>query len=336
MPLPPVVVEMGDTQLTPELRQTLLRACTRSVEDGECVDAEESTAAAPRAVAILSWSDDGSVRIQVGLREPPRWRTRVLRFAQDDEPEEICTAVGFAAGTLATTLDLGGEGEEGAGPPGEDPAPDASPANAAPAVPARPAAEVAAAAAATSAPASAKAAGTERAERRPRLTADVAVMGGTGVEPDAARLGPRAMVTLWGDLPWSLSLRGDVAWVVRAPLGMSYRVVGGAIGPGGYVSLGDARLTLRALIGADSIHAQVSDPVTGRDDGGGRWLGAVAVGGDIEWPCTSPARAVIGGEAAWPFGTTEVRVAGVPRDTAARVHGAGTIGIRIGATCLRR
>ena len=217
MPLPPVVVEIGDAQLTPELRQTLLRACTRSVRDGECVDAEESSAPEPRAVAILSWSDDGSVRIQVGLREPPRWRTRVLRFAEEDAPEEICTAVGFAAGTLATTLELGDEGEPGAEPPGEDAAPGERPADAAPADSPRAATEGATAAAPTSAPPPpVEAPGPERSERHLRLTADVAALGGTGVERDAPRLGPRAMVTLWGDLPWSLSLRGDVAWVVRA------------------------------------------------------------------------------------------------------------------------
>lgn len=336
MPLPPVVVEIGDAQLTPELRQTLLRACTRSIKDGECVDAEASSASAPRAVAILSWSDDGSVRIQVGLTEPPRWRTRMLRFAPEDEPEEICTAVGFAAGTLATTLELGDDEEPGDAPPGEDAVSGAGSAAAEPTEPPRPAAVRAPAAPVSTPSPPAKEPGSGRSERRLRLTADVAALGGTGVERDAPRLGPRATVTLWGDRPWSLSLRGDVAWVVRAPLGMSYRVAGGAVGPGGYVGFGDARLTLRALVGADWIHARVSDPVTGRSDGDGRWLGGVAVGGDVEWPCASPARLVIGGEAVWPFGTTEVRVAGVSREAAVRVHGAGTLGIRLGATCPRR
>jgi len=169
-----------------------------------------------------------------------------------------------------------------------------------------------------------------------RLTADVTALGGTGVERDAPRLGPRVAASLWGDRHWSLALRGDMAWVVRAPLGMSYLVAGGALGPGGYLDVGDLRFTLRALLGADFIRAQVSDPATGRSDEAARWLGMGAVGGDVEWPCTSPARAVIGGEAVWPFGTTDVQVAGVPRETAVRLHGAGTVGIRLGATCPRR
>ncbi len=336
MPLPPVVVEIGDAQLTPELRQTVLRACTRAVKEGECVDAEQSSTPEPRAVAILSWSDDGSVRIQVGLREPPRWRTRSLHFAAEDEPEEICTAVGFAAGTLATTLELGDEGEEVAAPP---PATAAEPAAAEPAAapgPTPPPRDARGAASPVGPTPPSEAREPESSRTPVRFTADVTVLGGTGVERDAPRLGPRVVVSLWGDRPWSLALRGDVAWVVRAPLGMSYLVAGGALGPGGYLGVGELRLTVRALLGADFIRAQVSDPVTGRSDEAGRWLGMGAIGGDVEWPCTSPARAVIGGEAVWPFGTTDVQVAGVAREAAVRLHGAGTVGIRLGATCSRR
>jgi hypothetical protein len=333
MPLPPVVVELGDAPLTPELRQTLLRACTRSVEEGECVDATGATPNESRAVVILSWGGDGNVRIQVGLREPTRWRSRTLHFAAEDDLVEICTAVGFAAGTLATTLSLGQEaGEEIEPPPGisvTDGAAEGPPKP--PPPPPKP----------PSARSTARAAARTETSPRPalerprpvRITADLTALAATGVERNAPRLGPRASLALWGAGGWTLEARADVAWVARPPLGMTYRVTGGAVGAGGSLARDALRASARLYLGVNRLEATATNPATQERDEASRWLGLSSLGGELEWPCTQLIRPLVTGEVAWPFGTTDIVVAGSAREVASRLHLAAALGLRVGASC---
>lgn len=292
------------------------------------MEGADSAEAPARAVAIVSVAEDGTVKIQVGLRDPARWRTRLLRFAKEDDPLEIWTAVGFAAGTLATTMERGEEEEPPAPPEAAAAAPSAGPAKAAP--------PAAASAPAPKRPPVLEAPGSpppepDPASFLPRMTVDLAAMAGTGIERGAARIGPRGMVTAWVGRFWSLGLRGDVAWVATPPRNMSYRVAGIGVGPGASWILGDVRLTLRTVFGVDQIQGKRVDSTSTQRDG--RWIGSVGLGGEGEWPCNSPVRAMLGVDAVWPFGTTDVVVREGYRPEPSRVHAGAAFGIRVGAAC---
>lgn len=308
----------------------LLRACTRSAAEGDCVDANAPQTEPPRAVVILSWEADGTVRIQVGLRDPPRWRTRVLRFSAGDEPVEIGTAVGLAAGTLATSPNLGEDAGETPDPPPEvaaalEPSPSATLLPAAPA-PSPPA----------GAPPPPRAAGEPKETpavnlRRPSV--DLGMLLATGVEPNAPRVGSRLGTTAWVADAWSLSLRADLGWVLRTPAGVRYRIATFAIAPGYSWSHRELRVTVRPQLAVDRLDVSARDGNTGERDRAGRWLGSGGLGAEIDWPCRSWVRLVVASDAVWGFGATDVIVDDRLRPAPSHVHGAGVLALRVGGPC---
>jgi hypothetical protein len=67
---------------------------------------------APTGVAIVSWHDDDSVRVEVGVQKRARgeWLSQELSFREQDQPEERWRATGLAIGTLVGEMRWGASG----------------------------------------------------------------------------------------------------------------------------------------------------------------------------------------------------------------------------------
>jgi hypothetical protein len=318
MGLPPVVVEISASDASNDLRDRLVDACTRAVQDGKCVQGSSSDgmeAGSAAAVAIVSWQPDGTVRIEVGLRPREAWHTRILRFDPEEEPSEVFTAVGFAIGALVGRLQ---EAEER---PIFEPTPE--PVAAEPEPP-----PTAPAPAPSPSPSS-------TVPSQPELgswTGSVAGLVGTGRS--------------WSS--WQVGGTGAISWV--HPLGAlvganaSYAVsprpegepqvswAGVGVGPGYEFPLdGRFALVVGADVGLEYHRAEVTLPDSRLHGEASRVVGVGRVGVDLVGPTRSPVGGVLGVRLAAPFGATRIKVAGVPQDEPAPVRLMAVLGVRYDA-----
>jgi hypothetical protein len=96
-----VAVEVSSPRALVELEQSLLAACSAGLRAGRCVSARDRTGPAD-AVAMVSWTEEGSALIEVGRAQPSgaEWLTRSVEFSPEDPPTERWRAVGFTIAVL--------------------------------------------------------------------------------------------------------------------------------------------------------------------------------------------------------------------------------------------
>ena len=325
MGLPPVVVEISASDASAELRSTLVDACSRAVQDGECVESEGATPEAA-AVAIVSAQPDGTIRIEVGLRSDQPWHTRILRFESDEEPGEVFTAVGFAIGALVGRLQQE-EDEEVIDVPADAPEP------APPALPLRPHSPP---------PPTPVVPPPPPREPRPEArgsawTASAALLGGSGRAWSNWRVGATAALAWVHSSGVSLNASGTYA-ASPAPLGsVEVDWAGFGLGPGYELGVGPwASLALVGELGMEHHHAEITLAESGRRGEASRWVGMGKLGASLIVPTRSPVAATLGVGTTAPFGATEIRVAGLYQRTPAAARATALVGIRYDARYARR
>jgi hypothetical protein len=99
--LPIVAVELSASDTSPELQRSLLEACSAGLRRAQCVPATRSDDK-PAAVAMVTWTDPSSARVEVGVEQADGagWRVRELSFAPEDPPAERWRAAGFTIALL--------------------------------------------------------------------------------------------------------------------------------------------------------------------------------------------------------------------------------------------
>jgi hypothetical protein len=121
MPLPPVVIELNQSDAASTNAATLVGACTTAVSDGECRLGTSSDAAA-RAVVLVTWSaEHRHAKVEIGVkgRERSRWVSREIDFREADPEAERWRSVGLVIGTLVPITEREAAAETG--PPGTSP-----------------------------------------------------------------------------------------------------------------------------------------------------------------------------------------------------------------------
>jgi hypothetical protein len=338
----PIAVEITPPDAPREQVAVLLAACGRASADTECVPAADVSDAGSRAVAIVTWSGERRVVIEVGLRKDgrPEWRSRTLDFERVDDPLERWRTIGFVVGTLSRP-----EAELPPTPKAEGsestltPKPAAEPPKATP--PAR----------------------GRRANARPRAntprrptperTASGAVDVADEPEPERPR-SPRSPATATLDLggvagPALEGMRGgglargrlrwiDVLGVVFAvryldrPIGdgsFGGRWITGSAGVG--VQLGSGELAIGGNVDGRAEYFEGRAALGAARAALARWLPGVGVGLNGAWMPTSALGLFLGGDAAFMFGTTDLHVAGelVATDPALRFDVEGGVRVRL-------
>ncbi len=118
----PVYIEMPPTQdvLQVECESALLDACSEAARPEHCERVR--TAEAPSSVvAVVSWSGELTIRVEVEERPLGRVAKRLLSFSPEDPFIEHCRAAGFVTGTLLEAS-LRDEIAGDRAPPAPDPA----------------------------------------------------------------------------------------------------------------------------------------------------------------------------------------------------------------------
>jgi hypothetical protein len=319
MTLPPVVVEISAADASPVLRATLVAACSRAVQDGDCTEGAspgdpEPELGAVAAVAIVSWQSDGTVRIEVGLRPGEPWHTRVLRFEEDEEPVEVFTAVGFAIGALVGRLQ--DEAKQQGPEPMPEPEPEPEPTSGEPAEPVP--GPVGAAVKPNPSP-------IEPPAERPASgwVGTVGLVAGSGRVWSSWRVGAGVSVAWAHPGGALLGASGEFAATPGAAGSPRETWVGFGAGPGREIELGsELALVVFGELGAEQFSAQIQGEHASRFVALGR-TGVVLVG-----PNRSPVSAALGVGVTVPFGATQIRIAGVDWDAAAPARVGAALGVR--------
>lgn len=301
----------------------LLAACSRAAAEADCVPAAEAPQGSARALAIISWQGGSRVLIEVGIRREgrPEWRSRTLVFEPRDEPLERWRTIGFIVGTLSR------------GDP-KQPTPDAPVAPPAPPEPAPPAetrpkasTEATSPAAMPAPPAPSRGAPAESAapvgaQRSSGSAVKAAVDLGAAVGPalEGLRLGVLAR-SRW---PVTDALRAvfAVRYLERPSGSLSVRGRWFTVSAGLATAFGTDQLELALGLDGRAEYFQAFAAIEGREDSSDRWLTGAGLDVVGAWMPTSRLGVFVGGDAAWMFGTTELRLAGdtVATDPAARFN----------------
>lgn len=333
MPLPPIAVEIAPSDSSPELRQVLLDACTRAVQETTCVESNAQSSATPVVVAIVSWRDANNVRLEVALRLERRWIVRDVTFGANDDPAERWRAAGLVIGTLASVVANGGptaveseaqpapevgseQGVDSTAPPAETSPP---PATTTPPPPPPPAA----ARPTTPSPAKTVAAQStthirDTGERRkiaaeplPPGWMELAGIFGSALDSGPWRAGgelaARAIIPtlpLFGSIGISVSttlgrVTGVSALWTEMVAGLGYR----------YELDGPFCLQGRLEGIAQRFSVSIADGEQAPTSGD-RWIVGARAGADVAWWTWKNVGFVLGGTASWNSGTTEVRLGG--------------------------
>ena len=326
VPYPPVLVEIQAEQATADLRATLLSACSSAVEGAVCREQGEPQPGDEQysALAVITWQTDGTVRIEVARDREQIWQTRLLRFAVDEEPAEVFTAVGFATGTLVGTVQA--PIQEQPVPPAEAAGQDEAPP---PPVPAAP-------------PETPRAPVPPPPSRAPRQSRLGVWRIAPGVEMGSGRSLATARVGLLGQFAWvgprDLVLGVTASYETypgRGPVRYQWVTVGA--GPGYDLRLSEAwGLGIGAEMSAHYFRAKATDAGTGLDDTEQRWVAAPRASVHLTWPRHAAEAVWIGAGIIWPLGLTSVRVQGVPRDDPAPFLVAAEAGVRFDHVVARR
>lgn len=105
--MPIVFVEITPPDISPALSRALLDSCSTAIHDGQCELAGGASEESPNLVAIVSWDDkDTNVQVRVGSRasDASLWRARSLRFLPVDALTERWKAAGLTVATLADAV----------------------------------------------------------------------------------------------------------------------------------------------------------------------------------------------------------------------------------------
>jgi len=94
-----IAVEIPAASTAPEQAEGLLRACTIAAAPDRCEMASASADAAT-AFAVVTWTGELSVKIDIGRAGASDWIERRMTFSPEDPAAERWQAVGFAIGTL--------------------------------------------------------------------------------------------------------------------------------------------------------------------------------------------------------------------------------------------
>jgi hypothetical protein len=293
VPYPPVVVEIAPPQSPPELRRTLLDACSRAVRESTCVEPSAAGPETPVAVAVVSWFGKAKVRVEVALRREQQWIVREIQFSERDPAPERWRAAGLVIGTLASVVSRGGElpaGKRSTAPrESESPASEPS-ANADLGV------------------------GTESAKRAapPDVWLELVAKVGPGLDPGPLRLGPELGVRVGlADLPLYASASVSYAEGLERSNDVRASWFEGFAGLGAQRSLGGAFVGLVHLEAlAQRFAVSVSTQGSEAPAGGDRFLGGVRIGASLGWWVSEPLGFVVGVHGKWITGATDVRVRG--------------------------
>lgn len=316
MTSPAVVIEIAAPDAASPLAATLAQACTGASAEGPCVlSSSGADGAAPRAIAIVTWSagDRRSVRIELGRKLPagPRWISRELSFKPEDAEIERWRATGLVIATLAS----GAESEEPAAPP---PRPAAEPARPAPRADraARPPAPLHA---------------PREAPSPVAIWLDAGAGAGPALDDGTWRVGPAARATVAFARVPVLAL-ASFRYSVRPTdeRGVAIRWTSISLGAGGHVApVAVLRLDARLELVAESIDAAVTDPATGAEDSGGRWVAGGRAGIDAAWMPLPSLGVTAGVDATLVRSGTVVRVERAPLARAAPLAIGPTLGLRL-------
>ena len=317
MPYPPVVVEIAPAQSPPELRRTLLDACSRAVRDATCVEPKEAGSETPVAVAIVSWRGKAKVRVEVALRREQQWIVREIQFDARDPAPERWRAAGLVIGTLASVVSRGGELPAGkpsdrskgvpppvrrAAPDGARPQPTAPPESDSPASVRTAEAALGELGAESATPASVP----------PDVWLELVANVGPGLDPGPLRLGPELGVRVrLAELPLYASASVSYAEGLERSNDVRASWFEGFAGLGLQRSLGGAFVGLAHLEAlAQRFAVSVSTQGSEAPAGGDRFLGGARIGASVAWWVSEPLGLVVGGYGKWITGATDVRVRG--------------------------
>jgi hypothetical protein len=104
VPFPPVVVDISPPESPPELRRSLLEACSRAVKSTGCVERNAAGSTEGGITATVRWSGGGHVRLEVTLATSNQKVEREIEFAAHDALGERWRTTGLVVGTLASVL----------------------------------------------------------------------------------------------------------------------------------------------------------------------------------------------------------------------------------------
>jgi hypothetical protein len=338
----PIAVEITPPDAPREQVAVLLAACGRASADAECVPAADVSSSGSRAVAIVTWSGERRVVIEVGLRTDgrPEWRSRTLDFERLDDPLERWRTIGFVVGTLSRPeADLPPIPDAEVSESNPKPMPATEPAKASPSAPPRPA----------------KARPRSNTPPRPAPERAASDAGDAADPPEPERpRSPRSPATATLDLGGVVGpalqgmrggglARGRLRWIdvlgavfavryLDRPIGRGSfggRWITGAAGVG--VELGAGELAIGANVDGRAEYFEGRAAVGAARAALARWLPGVGVGLNGAWMPTSALGLFVGGEAAYMFGTTDLRVAGdlVATDPALRFDVEGGVRVRL-------
>lgn len=318
MPLP-VAVEITPLDAPREQIQVLLDACSTALEEARCVVASEAIDRSSHSVAIVTWQGTRRVLVEVGVRRGGRseWRSRSLSFETIDDVAERWRSTGLVIGTLAQDQPEPTPGETEA-PRSDARRPEPSPL----VTPDQPTEtrEVE--------PREEPATGHSATRPPPPDRSTFELGGSVGEALGGPRFGglfrvrfglaDQVRAVAAGRYLWRTDGQHDLSatWIVPS-LGLDVPLRTGPI----ELSVGlDAR--------AQRFRAEVRREL--RADTEARWVLGAGGGVTLAWVPTTALGLFLGGDAAWVFGSTEVRAGGEPIATDERFQYAGEAGIRVG------
>lgn len=334
----PVAVEIAPADAPREHIAVLLAACTRTKREVECVAAEEVDDRGASAVAIVTWQSEQRALVEVGLRRggQPEWRTRVLDFEARDDVLERWRTVGIVVGTLANE-DL----DASAGPRSGSRSTTAlseAPADSASFPEPPPKAEEAPSRRARPQPGEPEPVATEGVPERTGAPSD----GPSPSEASAAALdlgaalGPALGRTRSGGfarmrIPVYRALCGIAAFRYferpATPRDVGARWLTLAFGVGGVVAAPPFELGVSLDGRAEWFTARAEQD--DREEAMSRWLAGAALNATLGWMLLDSLGVFAGGEAAYMFGTTALRVQGAPAGEDAAIRYSAELGLRI-------
>jgi hypothetical protein len=304
VPLPIVVVEVAPADADRALVQALVDSCNSAVPRGRCVleDPDGAVTSAPTGVAIVSWHDDDSVRVEVGVQKRARgeWLSQELSFREQDQPEERWRATGLAIGTLVGEM----RWEQAAAPrePARRPQSDTRP----PAASRDP----------TSTPPAVR-----TIESRSWL--DVGPVAGPALDDGSFRVGAFARgafqlpkSSVFGALSASHQVRPDDAGDVD----VSWTTVGAGAGYGLLASGSALGLDVRLEATWQYVRVSARDPISGDAGSAASSLFGARAGGDASWTLARPIALVIGAELSALNAPVDVRLRDQRIGTASRMQ----------------
>jgi hypothetical protein len=301
--LPIVAVQIAPGPVAPALEAQLLSACSAGLARAVCVSARGIGSEPPRGIAIVSWTSDERVSIEVGLGrdDEPLWVSRDLEFAAADPERERWRAVGFTIALLADDPRFWPRPEPASPPSPRAPEP--------PRDGVVPVDE-----------------GPARAGREGSWLAELRGLGGSGIVSGSLRWGGELRLSL--PLSRSFFATASADYAIASDGELDVRWLGASIGGGLYVPglFADVDARLRVELRGENVAVTVRrDALAERHEA---LVPGVSVGGDLLWPLAESWLLSARADAFWLDGSTPIVSGG---ERLAVVAGAGiTLGLGAG------